>query len=121
MSDDNKFFGLTKNRTELIGRVVGDPQLIDSGDNEIAFFRLKTVDSHPDSNGQYVQKEQLLPIYEMNSNRVERLIKPHVQDGRQLVLDCYYDSWVNNGVDCHGFIIISVQLGVKAYVQKMDS
>lgn len=121
MSDENKFFGITFNQTRVMGKVVGDPTFMNNGEHDIAFFNFKVLNAKLDANGQWVQHEQIMPIYVIDSNRVEKLIRPHIQDGRQLYIECYYESWEDgNGGQAHGFIVTNIQLGNKPFTPKED-
>lgn len=119
MSDEYKFFGVTFNQTRLMGKVEGDPVFLNTGEHDIAYINLKVLNTKMDANNQWVQQEQLVPVYIMDTNRVENLVRPYIKDGRQLYIEGYYETWDNGqGGEAHGFIMTHIQLGNKAYVPK---
>ena len=117
--EDDKFLGLTSNRSFFIGRVSGDPQFVKNGEQFVAFMTLRTAVSEQDANGQWVQHEQLVPLLDMDANRVEGLIRQYITDDRQLYVEGYYKSWEDeNGTPQHVFKVTTIKLGSKPYVPK---
>lgn len=119
MSQESKpWMGLSKNLGNFIGRVESVAYFdLPSGEGQGAFITLRTRFRQQQANGQWADVEQVVPLYVMNSNKVESTIKKYVSEGRQIEVDSHYATWGNNNED-HGFMVTNIQLGDSPYQPK---
>jgi hypothetical protein len=113
-NNDREFLGVTQNECTLQGKVIGDPVIY--SDN-YAFLTLRTTISEQDSNGQWIDTPQDIPVITMDTSKVT-VIKNYIQDGRELLLYTYYKAWMNQGQPQHAFVIKKIVFGRKKYEPK---
>ena len=115
-SNDREFLGITQNECTFQGKVIGDPVI--SGDT-YAFLQLKVAVSEIGANGQWTDTTIQIPIITMDARKVA-VIQKYVQDGRELLLDTFYKSWVQDGAPQHAFMIKKMTLGRKKWIPKEE-
>jgi hypothetical protein len=106
--DTTKIIGVSFNHAQFMGRVVNDPSIQDGETGKVAVLELLTIVRSPQVSGQWIDREQIVPIFVMDPGRVERVIIPYVKANRQLYIESYYQSWT----DGHGFIATEIKLGI---------
>lgn len=111
-NNNREYLGITMNECFLQGKVVGDP-VIQSDD--YAFFQLKTSVREMGANGQWGDVIIQVPVITMDPKKVN-LLREWVKDGRTLLVNAYYKSWVNQGQPQHAFIAKNISLGAKKWV-----
>lgn len=111
--NDRKFLGITQNECTIQGKVVGDP--IVQGENS-AYLVIRTSVSEIGGNGQWFDNIIDIPVFATDTKKVS-VIAQYVKDGRELLLNTYYKTWVDaNGQAGHGFFIKKMTLGRKKWV-----
>jgi hypothetical protein len=121
MSDKKEWKGITINDFTLLGKVVDDPQFVGGEGNVWAMFKIKTYVREPSANGQWNDVAIDVPVICNDQKKVAALQK-FVQAGRELKIDGYYKSWVDNaGVTQHGIMVRTFDLGSKPYEPKSDT
>lgn len=103
--------GLSMNSCTFIGRVVEDPTIFNQEGTDCAYLKLRTMIKIQHPNGQFVDLEQNVPLIVMDSNLTQRLIKPYVKAGKQIVAYTHYRLWHEDGQPIHGFIVDKITLG----------
>jgi len=106
--------GLTNNEGSFVGRVKGDPSIVQAGNGEIAFMNLAVVNLEMGANGQWAEVEQLVPLMVQDPNKVD-VVKKYVKDGKQLLVKTYYKSWEVNGAKNHAHVVTVLKLGSNPY------
>jgi single-stranded DNA-binding protein len=101
---------LTINEARFLGRVVGDPQIVGTGENECAWVKLSTNVRELATNGQWIESTQVVPLLVTDHQKVN-VIKQYVKDGRELSVKCYYKAWEHEGQTFHGMAVTQVELG----------
>jgi hypothetical protein len=114
--NQREFLGITQNECKFQGKVVGDPVI--HGDN-YAFMQIKTSISEVGVSGQWTDTIIQIPVLTMDPKKVA-VIQKYVQDGRELLLDCFYKPWVQEGVAQHAFMIKKMTLGRKKWIPKEE-
>lgn len=105
--EQQKVKGLTHNESIYVGRVAEEPQITDTA----AFFKLKTIIVEQGANNQFVEAMQEIPCLTMDKNKI-KTVANYVKKGKQLLIKCYYKSWVDgNNTPQHAFIITLISLG----------
>ncbi len=77
----------TRNRCDFQGRVIEDPQLFDVEGGQGALLKIKTVVPEIGANGQWIDKVHIIPVYVMDSVKTEKVVKPYIKEGKQLLCD----------------------------------
>jgi len=113
-SNNREFLGITQNECTFQGKVTGDPVI--QGDN-YAFLKLKTSISEIGANGQWADVIVEIPVITMDVKKVS-VIDKYVKDGRELLINAFYKSWVQNGAVQHAFTIKKMTLGRKKWEPK---
>lgn len=116
-SNTTEFMGITQNECTFQGKVEGDPVI--QNDN-YAFMWLKTSVAEIGANGQWADVIIQIPVMTMDPKKVE-VISKYVKDGRELLLNTFYKSWVNQGAPQHAFMIKKMTLGRKKYVPQQEA
>lgn len=111
------YMGISVNEAEFIGKVISEPEYFQVGEGQGAFIKLLTRFRKLDTNGQWVDTEQVIPLVCMDTTKVENTIKKYVPVGRQLRVTTYYSTWGKDNEN-HGFFITSITLGDKPYTPK---
>lgn len=115
--NNTEFLGITQNECTFQGKVVGDPVI--QNDN-YAFLWLKTSIAEIGANGQWADVIIQIPVMTMDPKKVE-VISKYVKDGRELLLNTFYKSWVNQGTPQHAFMIKKMTLGRKKFVPQQEA
>jgi len=110
-NNQREFLGITQNECTIQGKVISDPVI--QNDN-YAFMQIKTSISEIGANGQWVDTIVEIPVITMDPKKVD-VIQKYVKEGRVLLLNTFYKSWVNNGQPQHAFIIKKLTLGSKKW------
>ena len=120
MAEKKVFRGITINESTFLGKVVGDPTFFPSGGEEdYVMLNIATYVREPDANGQFIENEIEIPLLVMEPSKVN-VIRNYVQEGRQIKVDTYYKSWVNDDVPGHAHVVLRITLGDKPYVPKEE-
>lgn len=119
MAEQKKFehWGIFINKIVIQGVVVEDPVITKHGENDIAIMQVYTRIRAADHNGQFVDMEQTLPVYVMDPNKVEKVVRPYITKGRKLHIEGYLRIWDQG----FGVITSNIILGDKPYAPKDDS
>lgn len=110
-NNQREFLGITQNECTIQGKVISDPVI--QNDN-YAFMQIKTSISEVGANGQWVDTIVEIPVITMDPKKVD-VIQKYVKEGRVLLLNTFYKSWVSNGQPQHAFIIKKLTLGSKKW------
>jgi hypothetical protein len=106
-----EFLGITQNSCTFQGKVVGDP--IIAAEN-YAYMVVRTAVSEQAANGSWMDVTIDVPIITTDPKKVT-VLKDHVKDGRELLVEAYYTAWQAEGKAQHGFMIKRTVLGRKKY------
>ena len=109
-----KFMGLSKNKLELIGRVVEEPSFLPYGEGECAILQVKTVSRNIGANGQWTDEVNVVPITVTAEKQVQT-IKDYVKPGRQVMINAYIKTWTVDGAPQSANMMLSLSLGDKPY------
>lgn len=112
MSDnksDNKWLGITSNKVILMGVVDGDPNFVENDGKSMVLLNLVVKCREQELNGQWKDSLISVPILDVNEKRVDKLMKPYVQNGRELYVEGYYLPWDGG----HAIVLKEVNLGSK--------
>jgi hypothetical protein len=114
MAERKPFRGVTFNRPAFMGVLAADPQI--AGDNAAAYITLETVVPIKTADS-WEDRIINVPLVVTDPTKVARAAK-YLHAGDELYAEGYYDSWENNGVPAHGFIVTMMKFGHKAYKDK---
>lgn len=121
MTERKEWRGIELNECRFMGKVTEDPSFAGSGVGEFAFVNLRTSIAELSEGGQWNNVDVIVPLMTSESSKVNT-IRNYVQAGRELLVDGYYKSWVDeNGATGHRFVITRLKLGSKPYVPKDES
>jgi hypothetical protein len=101
---------LTINEARFLGRVIGDPQIVGSGEKECAWLKLSTSVRELASNGQWIESQQIVPLLVTDQQKVN-VVKQFIKDGREISVKCYYKAWEHEGQIFHGMAVTQIELG----------
>ena len=114
MAYEVKFMGLSKDKLELIGRVVEEPAFLPYGEGECAILQVKTVRRNMGANGQWTDEVNVVPVTVISEKQVQT-VKDYVKPGRQVMIDAYVKTWEVNGAAQSANMMLSLSLGDKPY------
>jgi hypothetical protein len=109
-----EFIGITQNEAKFQGKVIGDPVIY--GEN-CAVMTIRTVVSEPTQGGSWADVQIDVPVMATDPKKVVT-VREYVKDGREILVDAYYNAWVHEGTPQHAFIIKKMVLGRKKYEPK---
>ena len=110
MGEKGKWRGIQANFALFQGEIVSDP--VQSGD--YMFLTLRTVIVQLDSNGQFTEVDQDIPLMVEPGGPVG-VVQNYVKAGRKLMAWCHYKTWEIAGGTHHAFVIRKLDLGDKPY------
>jgi len=116
MSNNKEFLGLTQNDCFIQGKVIGEPVV--QGEN-YAFMNIRTSISEINNNGQWTDVVIDIPVITTDAKKVTTIAQ-YVHDGRELLINAYYKSWIVDNTPTHAFFIKKMNLGRKKWVPKED-
>jgi len=116
MSNNKEFLGLTQNECTIQGKVVGEPVV--QGEN-YAFMNIRTSISEISDNGQWTDVVIDVPVVTIDAKKVTTIVK-YVHDGRELLINAYYKSWIVDNTPAHAFFIKRMSLGRKKWVPQEE-
>lgn len=119
MNDKKEFKGITRNRCDFQGKVVGEPTYFPVDGGEGALIVIKTFVPEFQANGQRTDVQIDVPVLNLNPQRTANVIKKFVPADKEVDVGAYYKAWKDNaGNDQSGLIMTYIQLGHGPYVQK---
>jgi hypothetical protein len=110
MAEKKVWRGIQSNFSLFQGEIVSDP--VFNGD--YAFLNLRTVVVQHDTNGQFTELDQDIPLMVEPGGPIN-VAKNHIKAGRKLQAWCHYKSWEAQGNKHHAFVVRKFDLGDKPY------
>lgn len=110
MEQKKEFRGIEDNDCRFEGKVIEDP--VPSGD--FMFMKLRTTYLSKDANGQFVDKDVVVPLMVEPGGPVN-VVQNHVKAGRHLLVKCHYMTYEANGAPQHMFVVKQLKLGHRPY------
>lgn len=105
---------LDMNNCCFVGKVSGDPKIHRNENGQVirADITLINITRQPNANGQWVEKQNIVPIY-VYGNVAEKVVEPYIKDQREIGVIARYESWQdeNGNFTGFGFIAVSISLG----------
>lgn len=103
--------GLSMNSCTFIGKVLKDPEIFEHEGTKCASLTIRTMIKVQQTNGQFVDIEQNIPLIIMDDNLTQRLVKPYIKAGKQIIAHTHYRLWYEDEQPIHGFIVEKITLG----------
>lgn len=99
------------NRWTAVGKIEHRPPITEANGRKQMSFNFIVNDRRPDANKQYTDHPMKVPVFAFDSKA--ELMEKYVVDGQELMIDCKYINWDDNGTLRHGFVVLSVVFGFK--------
>ncbi len=115
MAKKKSWRGVQVNHCQFQGEITEEPTF----NGDYAFLKLKTVVVQRDTNGQFVEIDQEIPLMVEPGGPIN-VVKNHIKASRLLLAWCHYKSWQNQGALQHGFVVRKFDLGDKPYEGPVD-
>jgi len=100
---------LNYNHCTFVGKVKTKPQISERNGKKQAYFQFTIIDKRQDANGQWTDHPMDIEVYAREGRA--KVLENHVVVGHQLLLDCKYLNWMQEGQVKHAFEAFSIGLG----------
>ncbi|MEA3296169.1 MAG: hypothetical protein U9Q27_03475 [Patescibacteria group bacterium] len=121
MSQKKEWLGIRQNNCVFQGKVIEDPQVVQSDVGDFIFMTLRTLVINRSPNGQVIESNQDIPLMVEPESSAYRAAKDFVMAGRKLLVSCQYKSWKSQAGIEHKFAINRLQLGSKPYIPQNNT
>jgi len=108
--------GITQNSCFFQGKVIGNPTVV--SDN-YAYMFIRTIVQEQGQNGAWVEVAIDVPIITTDPAKVN-VLRKYIEDGREVLVEAYYTTWMAQNVREHGFMIKRLVLGRKKFIPRQQ-
>lgn len=118
-SKKREWKGIRQNECTFQGKVIEDPSIHPTQNGRCAFIKLVTDALEQAPSGQFVEQEIIVPLIVMDNGKVDKVVEPYIQKGRELLVKGYYKAWTtDDNSNHHGIVVTVIKLGTKPFVPK---